>query len=125
MPRRRRHILNFTISVTLLALIVPFFGGADRLSALGLHCPFKWIFHLPCPTCGLTRWYGFISRGEWANALHFQPIHFLLVGWLIFISIRILMVRAKDNDANLPTAYSTPLFALLSLAMIWNIAQGV
>jgi len=41
---------------------------------LGLPCPFKAIFHIPCPGCGMTRAYLSLLRLDFAAAFAFHPM---------------------------------------------------
>lgn len=48
-------------------------------------CPFKRIFGLPCPGCGLTRaWLCFLS-GDWGQAIRYHPL-FLPTPLFIFLT---------------------------------------
>ena len=53
---------------------------AAGLIAFGLfRCPLAWIFHVPCPGCGLTRATLRLLVGDVAGALSFHPLVLLVV----------------------------------------------
>ena len=59
----------------------------SRTHEEGPRCVLRWMFHVPCPGCGLTRSLEEIWRGEWALSFRhhpFGPPVFLLC-WLILI----------------------------------------
>ena len=68
--------------------------GAVLLSGLPL-CPFRMMTGIPCPGCGLTRATLHALTGDFAGALRFHPLVFVLaplVGWSI---LRATLVSAK------------------------------
>ena len=45
-------------------------------------CPFYWLTGRPCPLCGITRAFCALSKGHWAQAIHFHalsPLAFVMV----------------------------------------------
>lgn len=51
------------------------------------HCPFKKIFKIPCPGCGMTRAMLLIFKGEIINSFHY---HILALPLLIFIIFSVI-----------------------------------
>jgi hypothetical protein len=43
-----------------------------------IFCPFRLIFGIPCPMCGITRSIGALSRGQFDKSLHFNPLGILV-----------------------------------------------
>ncbi len=55
-------------------------GALVWLYARGvLVCPVQLAFHLPCPTCGVTRALLDLAQGDLAGYLHHQPMALFLV----------------------------------------------
>ena len=50
--------------------------GIGNFSALapGVPCYFKWLLHLPCPFCGMTRSFLSLMHGEALLSLRFHPL---------------------------------------------------
>ncbi len=42
-------------------------------------CPARLLFHIPCPSCGLTRAASCVLRLDFVGATHFHPLW-----WLVF-----------------------------------------
>lgn len=60
------------------ALAVFVFGGVTI--GLGLYrCPTAFLFHVPCPGCGLTRATLRLAHGDVHGALAFHPLVFLVI----------------------------------------------
>lgn len=36
-------------------------------------CPSKWVYHIPCPGCGITRAVVLFSGGRWVDAVALNP----------------------------------------------------
>lgn len=64
-------------------------GSAWALqSGLAYPCPFKFLFGVPCPTCGSTRSLAALAALDFAGSLRFNPLVLLggtgaLLGWLL------------------------------------------
>jgi hypothetical protein len=67
-----------------LALLHLWTPSDDAATAL---CLSRRLFHLPCPTCGMTRALALLAKGEWAAAVGKHPLApvialEMLLGWL-------------------------------------------
>lgn len=78
-PINNRSILQQIFLVALIGLIVFVFD---------YHCPFKAMFSIPCPGCGMTRALFALLQGHLALSLHW---HALLVPSLIFLALYIFL----------------------------------
>ncbi len=52
----------------------------------GVTCPFKMIFKIPCPTCGVTRALLALLRGDIASYMKFNPMALPL-----FVSVAVML----------------------------------
>lgn len=78
--RREGALLALASLVLVVSLASPWLKS--RGLWVGIPCVFNRITHLPCLTCGLTRSFGHMARGELAGALEYHllgPALFLLV----------------------------------------------
>ena len=65
--------------------------GNDSGKTLGwTRCLIRYIFHIPCPSCGTTRSVREMFRGEWLSALYYNPIGVLLAVLMVVIPIWIV-----------------------------------
>lgn len=56
-------------------------------TGLSYPCPFKFLFGLPCPTCGATRSLAALASLDLAQSLRFNPLILIggtaaLLGWI-------------------------------------------
>lgn len=68
--KARWALLAFFIGLFAFAWLMP--QPMTLLKESWIVCHFKRMLHLPCPTCGMTRAFVLISRGEWAEALRYN-----------------------------------------------------
>lgn len=61
-----------------------------------------------------------IREGSWAEAFSFQPLHFLLVGTLVFLSAHIFLRRRMSEDPDLHPWQVRLLLVSLAGAFGWN-----
>ncbi len=77
--------------------------GAAQIGLVMAHlpgwpCPFKAIFGIPCPGCGLSTSIAALLHGDWQNAfsLHaFAPVFLLAVVLLLTVSLLPSPVRTR------------------------------
>jgi Protein of unknown function (DUF2752) len=67
-----------------LAVLHVWHPSDDPATAL---CLSRRLFHLPCPTCGMTRAFAHLAKGEWSAAVALHPLAPVLAlevifGWL-------------------------------------------
>jgi hypothetical protein len=81
--------INWAIVVALGAVLLTsrFYYPED--SPVTTLCNFKTLIGLPCPSCGLTRSFCSLAKGEFARAIHFN-----LLGPALFLSALLLWVSA-------------------------------
>ena len=96
-------------------------------------CPFKIIFNIPCPGCGLTRAFKCIMRLKFLEALKYHllswPIFIMVVG--SFIGILICTIMDKNffeiinNKIKLTRTQYILLFTIVLIAWIINIVREI
>ena len=80
-----RGLSMVVVSAAAISGLSYFFLGVDTVARLPhlLPCPFKMIFGLSCPGCGMTR--GILSLGQLnlIRAMNFNPFS-IVIFWIIF-----------------------------------------
>jgi hypothetical protein len=58
------------------------------VSVLEIGCPFRYVFHVPCPVCGFTRAVLSVLRGDIQQAFFYHPLVLFLPIWLMVVFCR-------------------------------------
>ena len=58
-------------------------------------CPFRFLFGIPCPGCGMTRAYGSLLTGHWRDAFHWHPLFIPLPAMLALYILNPPFLRRK------------------------------
>lgn len=78
----KRNIISCLLIIT-MAVIMYFFN---------IKCPFKLIFKIPCPGCGITRAYICVLRLEFKKAFEFNHVF-----WAVPILFFLLITEGKQS----------------------------
>jgi glucan phosphoethanolaminetransferase (alkaline phosphatase superfamily) len=82
--------LAFAFAFVLLSVITLHGAGivsADNVgNVLPFFCPFKILTGIPCPGCGMTRAILSITKGDFREALNYNPFSFFLL-FAVVVSI--------------------------------------
>ena len=54
-------------------------------------CLIRYLFHIPCPSCGSTRAVQAAFHGEWLSALYYNPLGLLLVALMVVVPVWIII----------------------------------
>ncbi len=106
------RLLVLSAVIMLSVSIQPFYRGEFSV------CPFKNIFGIPCPFCGMTRSFLFLGHGEIRQACRLNPL-----GPLVYVTVVVLwfyyaammtarkevMVRLSKNEKRFTIAISAVL----------------
>lgn len=97
-------------------------------------CLMRFLFHIPCPSCGTTRAVQAAFHGKWLESLYYNPIGILLTVLMVVVPIWI-MIDLLTGSASLLKAYRitekklqswpyalTGILAIL-INWIWNLVK--
>ncbi len=100
--------------------------GLDLLGLPGWVCPFKAVFGIPCPGCGLTTAIGELLRGDWRGSLSthaFAPI--FLLGLLVMVVVTLLpeshRLRWVSAISRIERRTGITAWALAGLFLYWGL----
>ena len=100
-----------------------------QLLSKKITCPFKKIFHIPCPLCGMTRSFYALTNFKIKESLEYN---FLLLPLLItiFVIDIIFLYEIIKNKKILPTIKITYnkiiiVIILIILSIIWGITHRI
>ena len=85
-------------------------------------CPMKRLLGVPCPTCGTTRAFAELLRGDVFGAFARQPLVMScsLLGLPVLLAIRFLSGRRKRTDLLVATSRSAVFWCLVAAAVLAN-----
>lgn len=74
--------------------------GAFALSPAGIEdgpvvCPFRLVTGLPCPGCGLTRSWVYLTHWQWTDSLLAHPFGVVLLALLLALVVAVVSARAR------------------------------
>lgn len=81
------NILTMGAIIVAFALSCAFPEPVEALKGFDFICMFKRLTHLPCPSCGFTRGFLMMSRGDWLAATQYNvlTVPLYLGCWSFFI----------------------------------------
>lgn len=111
--KRNSAIAVFTL-VTIF--VFSFVASVNTVSSVSL-CFFKYLTHLDCPGCGLTRSFICISQGHWIQAFHFNIlgpfVYLLFIFYFIEHLLNLIFKKGFSFSWKLPPWGSFLFFVLL------------
>jgi hypothetical protein len=115
--------------ISLLVLTTSFFLRPDP-RGFGTHeqlflppCPFYWLTHIPCPSCGLTTSFCYLAQGNLIKAFQTHPMGPILFGLNLGIAFYAAFSLAKKRAVWLlfehPRVPILSIVFIISLLMTW------
>ncbi|MDY6122060.1 MAG: DUF2752 domain-containing protein [Porphyromonas sp.] len=115
-----------------LVLIVALIVFAFASEFLPIRCVFKSLTGYPCAGCGLLRSFGAMLHGRWSEALYYNPLTFVLLGYLsiLLLAATIDKFFAKQWYRQLTRGKTSSflliiLFAITLINWVRNIVLGL
>jgi len=94
-PTTTRRIVSTEVlaAAGVVALGSSFLFSPEHIEDGPVICPFRRLTGLPCPGCGLTRSWTYLTHGWWQDSLHAHPFGPLLA--LVAVLLAVAVVRAR------------------------------
>ncbi|MEN9215040.1 MAG: DUF2752 domain-containing protein [Gloeomargarita sp. DG02_3_bins_56] len=99
LPERRHRRLILGV---LLSPVVGAFFYNQGLHIPGLICPLYHFTGVPCPSCGLTRSFMAMARGDIGRAVQFHAFGPLLYGVFLLLGIHIILELCLNRAIMIP-----------------------
>lgn len=101
------------------------FSAQEMESHSPLFCPFKTLFHIPCPGCGMTRAMLSLLSGNVLQSVLFHPFSVLFFAWVLLSIIPDRAVRKFPEWSSVLIAdmLMVSLVSLLSFWMLFKVLQ--
>jgi len=122
---RNRYVIASSIIVSFAAMIL----ALPVLHWLGLQswigCPFRALTGLPCPTCGYSRAYDLVSRGQLLAAMKFQPFVLVIVLWSGVAAVAAVISVWRKTEVTLPRLLAPAIWVTLAMSWAWNLVYRI
>ena len=91
-------------------------------------CPFKNIFHIPCPFCGMTRAYKAFLKLDFKKAMHYNILFLPIV--IIFIILNSIFIyeilkNKKIVYLKINKKKGIVIIIIMIISMIWGILHEI
>ena len=70
-------------------------------------CLIRYLFHIPCPSCGSTRAVQAAFHGEWLASLYYNPLGLLLAALMVVIPVWIVVDLLRGSSSFLRAYQAT------------------
>ncbi|WP_377325957.1 DUF2752 domain-containing protein [Pimelobacter simplex] len=94
-PTTSRRIASTEVlaAAGVVALGASFLLSPEHIEDGPVICPFRRLTGLPCPGCGLTRSWVYLSHGWWRDGIAANPFGIVLA--LVVVALAVAVVRAR------------------------------
>ncbi|WGX96834.1 DUF2752 domain-containing protein [Nocardioides sp. L-11A] len=100
-PARRPRTTEVVAAVGVAALGVSLFLSPEHIEDGPIICPFRRLTGLPCPGCGLTRSWVYLTHGWWRDSFLAHPFGPLFAA--VIIGLAVAAVRARVRRSGPPS----------------------
>ena len=91
---------------------------------LRISCPFSAIFHIPCPTCGMTRSAIALLRGDFRLSLEYNPCTVLVISALAIALFRDIIPLKKRTMDIILISLSSVVFIVYIVRLVLFLNSG-
>ena len=95
-------------NIIILAVIAGVYTVFNLLTKHG--CPIRWLFHIPCPFCGMTRAHLAALRLDFAAAFAYHPLFLLGIPYVLLLIGEDLFSGKGKRIYNIVVAVLTVMF---------------
>ena len=101
------------------------FSAQEMESHSPLFCPFKMLFSIPCPGCGMTRAMLSLLSGNVLQAVSYHPFSVLFFAWVLLSLLpdRAVLKFPEWSSVLMSAALMVSLVSLLAFWMLFKVFQ--
>ncbi len=132
LSRRRLYILLLFLSAC--GYLWLYVSNSGALPGKWGGCWFRYLFHIPCPSCGNTRAVHAAFQGHWLASLYYNPLGLLLAALVVVVPIWIVIDLLRGSSSFLHAyqtieqklqrwTYALPCIVAILLNWLWNIVK--
>ena len=138
MTRNRNKLYSILLIACVAGYIWLYFSTKNDFSdnKLVAVCLIKHATNIPCPSCGSTRSVILLTKGDFLEALHLNPIGYLVAIIMLTAPVWIIVdiILRSNSLFNLyqkielylkKPKYAIPLILIVIINWIWNITKGL
>lgn len=118
MKKNKKKIAIFIIAILLSIIFI------ILLDSLHYECPWRKIFHIYCPGCGLTRMVKELFQLNIYQAFRYNPLMFILLVVLLPIYIIINVIYYIKNKKLLKVT-KTPIIILIIVLLLYFVLRNL
>jgi len=84
-----------------------------------IRCPIRWIFSVPCPTCGISRSFSELISGNFSRSLYYHPLTIPAIALFIFALTKDYIKLSKKTEDIILISGSVVLFGVYIIRLLF------
>ena len=94
-------------------------GIAIAFLIFHIRCPIRWIFSIPCPTCGISRSFSALIAGDFSRSLYYHPLTVPAIALFAFALTKDFFKPSKKTENIVLISGAVIIFAVYLIRLIF------